>query len=98
MNVELIACAILKKYPIKRAALFGSAARGDMTVKSDIDMLVEFLPEAQGLEFFGLYEDLKEAFSCNIDLITYYGLFNSAKPEFREAVLREEKVIYEHAS
>ena len=98
MNAELIACTILQKYPIKRAALFGSAARGDMTENSDVDMLVEFLPEAQGLEFFWLHADLKEAFNCNVDLITYYGLHNSAKPAFIDSVLREEKVIYEHTS
>ena len=33
-NVESIARAVLMRYPIKRAALFGSAARGDMTEQS----------------------------------------------------------------
>jgi len=95
-NVEVTARAILQRYPIKRAALFGSAARGDMTENSDVDMLVEFLPTAQGLEFFGLQADLQEAFNCHVDLLTYYGLHNSAKPLFKDAVLREEKVIYEY--
>jgi len=84
-------------YPVKRAALFGSAARGDMTEKSDIDMLVEFLPGRGGvnLEFFGLQGDLEDKFNCHVDLITYHALYNEAKPKFRENVLRDERVIYE---
>ena len=43
-NIESTALEVLSVYPIRRAAFFGSAARGDMTDSSDIDMLVEFLP------------------------------------------------------
>jgi predicted nucleotidyltransferase len=46
-NIESIALAILPLYPVKRAALFGSAARGDMSGESDIDMLIEFLPDTR---------------------------------------------------
>ena len=34
--------ALLDHYHIKRIALFGSAARGELTPTSDIDLLVEF--------------------------------------------------------
>ena len=34
--------ALVKRYYIKRIALFGSAARGELTPSSDIDLLVEF--------------------------------------------------------
>ena len=37
--------AILTQYPVKRAALFGSSARLERTETSDIDMIVEFLPD-----------------------------------------------------
>jgi predicted nucleotidyltransferase len=44
-DIESIAQRVLNIYPVKRAGLFGSAARGDMTTNSDIDMIVEFLPD-----------------------------------------------------
>jgi len=93
-QIELIAREVLDQYPIKRAAFFGSAARNDLSDQSDIDMLVEFLPGTPGLEFFGLYVDLKEAFGRHVDLITWDAL-ESAKPDFRYKIKREEKIIYE---
>jgi predicted nucleotidyltransferase len=94
-EVESIARKVLTAYHIKRAALFGSAARGEMSERSDVDMLVEFTPEASGLEFFGLHTDLEEAFGRGVDLVTYEALFRQAKREFRENALRDARVIYE---
>jgi len=82
------------RYPVKRAALFGSAARGDMSEKSDVDMLVEFLPDTRGLEFFGLRIDLEEALGCPVDLITFNAL-SKAKPGFKQHVEQETRLIYE---
>ena len=92
-GIESIARDVLMQYPVKRAALFGSAARGDMSELSDIDMLVEFLPGTRGLDFFGLRVDLEEAFGCPVDLITWNALSKS-KSAFREAVEREARLIY----
>ena len=96
-NIESTARDVLRLYPIKRAALFGSAARGDMNDQSDIDMLVEFLPNQSGrnFNFFSLQAALERAFGCPVDLLTYHGLYSEARPVFRDAVLRDEKVIYE---
>ena len=94
-NIEAIARNVLIQYPVKRAAFFGSAARNEMSDQSDIDMLVEFLPGTPGLDFFGLHVDLREAFGCPVDLLTWDAL-ESAKPNFRHNVKREEKVIYEY--
>ena len=98
INIDSTALNVLRQYPVKRAAFFGSAARGDMTEKSDIDMLVEFLPDTRGIEFFGLLVDLQEAFGCHVDLLTYDALETEAKPKFRENVLRDVRVIYERAN
>jgi len=99
-NIDSVACDILKQYPIKRAAFFGSAARGDVTEKSDIDIIVEFMPGRGGVdfEFFGLLVDLQEAFGCHVDMLTYDALETEAKPRFRENVMRDMRVIYERAS
>jgi predicted nucleotidyltransferase len=94
-NIESKACDILKLYPVKKAAFFGSAARGDITDTSDIDVIVEFLPDTRGIIFFGLHSDLQEALSCHVDLITYDALYTESKPGFKENVLREARVIYE---
>ena len=99
-NIDSIARDVIKQYPIKRAAFFGSAARGDVTEKSDIDIIVEFMPGRGGVdfEFFGLLVDLEEAFGCHVDLLTYYALEKEASPRFRENVMRDMRVFYERAS
>lgn len=100
VDIDSVACNILRQYPIKRAAFFGSAARGDITENSDIDIIVEFIPGRGGVdfEFFGLLVDLQEAFGCHVDLLTYHALDTEAKPRFRENVMRDARVIYERAS
>lgn len=94
-TIESIALKVLNLYPIKRAAFFGSAARGNMTANSDIDMLIEFLPGSPGILFFSLQADLEEAFSRPIDLITFNALKYEAKEEFRSNVLKDMRIIYE---
>ena len=94
-NIESAACNVLMKYPVKRAAFFGSAARGDMSEESDVDILVEFLPETRGLEFFGLRVDLEEALGCPVDLVTFNAL-SKAKQGFRQHVEQEIRFIYGH--
>ena len=94
-KIEDVAYEVLTQYPIKRAALFGSAARDDMSEQSDIDMLVEFLPNARGLDFFGLRVDLEEALGRSVDLITWKALSKS-KPSFKQNVEREARLIYEY--
>ena len=66
-QIERTACEILRQYPVKRAALFGSAARGSANTLNDVDILVEFLPNSQGLDFFGLRVDLEEAYILDAD-------------------------------
>jgi predicted nucleotidyltransferase len=93
--IESTVCSIFRNYPVKRAALFGSAARGDMNENSDVDILVEFLPDTRGLVFFGLRVDLEEALGRSVDLITFNAL-TKAKPGFKKLVEQETRLIYEY--
>ena len=95
INIETVACNILRNYPVKRAALFGSAARGDMNENSDVDILVEFLPDTRGLVFFGLRIDLEEALGRPVDLVTFNALTKS-KPGFKKHVEQGTRLIYEY--
>jgi len=79
------------RYRVREMAVFGSAARGELRPDSDIDVLVEFLPEANiGWEFFRLEEELAELFGRRVDL----GTKRSLKPWVRRNVLRDARVIY----
>jgi predicted nucleotidyltransferase len=79
---------------IKRLALFGSVLREDFTPQSDIDILVEFEPDARiGLRFFTLEQDLSEILGRKVDLNTPGFLSNY----FRDEVLAEAEVYYDAA-
>ncbi|MFN0150164.1 MAG: nucleotidyltransferase family protein [bacterium] len=69
---------------LRRLALFGSAARGESTEKSDLDFLVGF--ERKSFDsYMGLKELLEQMFSCHVDLV----LADSIKPRLRPIILSE---------
>jgi len=80
---------------IRKLSLFGSATRDDFEPRrSDIDVLVEFLPAKHpGLAFFGYEEELSKLLGRKVDLHTA----DSLSKYFRDEVLAEAVVIYEQA-
>jgi predicted nucleotidyltransferase len=60
---------VLRKYPVDKAILFGSYAKGEATNKSDIDLCIDTNGELRGLDFVGLLEILVDALGADIDLI-----------------------------
>ena len=84
---------LLEKYPVRKAALFGSYARREQNEDSDIDILLEF-SEPIGLRYGSLYLDLKEALPVTVGLLTMAGL-EEQPLHFRESVSRDMEVFYE---
>ena len=84
--------ALCQKYFVRELSLFGSAARGDMTPASDIDLLVEFIPDAKIdlVDFAGLMLDLSDLIGRKVDLVSKTGL----KSLIRASVLQEARVLY----
>lgn len=85
---------LCRKFGIARLALFGSAARGEMTPDSDIDLLVEFEPDSK-VSLFDI-PAIQEAFSAafggrKVDIATPEVLEN---PYRRKTILRDAKVLY----
>jgi uncharacterized protein len=79
---------------IRRLALFGSVLREDFSPDSDIDVLVEFEPDARvGLRFFELEAELAEILGRDVDLNTPGFL----SKYFRDQVLAEAEVLYDAA-
>lgn len=62
---------ILRSSGVRRASLFGSAARGEMRKNSDVDILVD-IPKTVGLfEFVAIKLKLEEALGRKVDLVEY---------------------------
>ncbi len=79
---------------IRKLAFFGSVLRDDFSADSDIDVLVEFEPDAQiGLQFFKMEQELSEILGRKVDLNTAGFL----SKYFREKVIAEAEVLYDAA-
>jgi uncharacterized protein len=83
---------LCRRYQVRELSLFGSAARGEMRPDSDIDLLVEFLADAEvGLvEHGGLMLDLERLLGRKVDLLSKSGL----KPRIRPYVLADAQLVY----
>jgi predicted nucleotidyltransferase len=84
--------AHFRRYQIQRFHLFGSVLREDFGSDSDVDVLVEFGPEAQigFITLSRMRRELAELLQRPVDLVPREGL----KPKIREAVLSSAEVIY----
>lgn len=82
---------ILKRQGVTKAALFGSAARGKMKKRSDIDILIKFRGDKSLLDLVRLQFELEEKLGRKVDVLTYDGIHHLLK----DIILNEQKVIYE---
>jgi len=80
---------ILKRYGVKRAAIFGSFVRGEARKTSDIDILVKIEKDISLFDFIGLKLEIEEALGKKIDLVEY----DTLKPFIRERALAEQLPI-----
>ena len=77
----------LRTFHVSHIAVFGSTARDQATLHSDVDVLVEFQPQARvGLfTFVRLLDFLSDVMGTRIDLATPAAL----RPEMRAEILAE---------
>jgi len=78
--------------PINKLSVFGSRLRGDWRAESDLDLLVEFAPEARvGLiQKADVQNRLTEAIGCEVDLRTAAEL----SERFRASVVETAQELY----
>jgi predicted nucleotidyltransferase len=84
-----IILSVLKKHKVKRASLFGSIVREEMSDESDIDILIEFEGDKSLLDLAALKIELEDALKCKVDVLTY----NSLHPLLRKHILAEQVKI-----
>lgn len=79
---------ILDKYGIKKAGIFGSAARGASTAK-DIDLLVKIDRRISLFDFIGIQQELEDELGVKVDLVEY----DAIKPALKGEILKDEVPI-----
>ena len=83
---------LCQRYRVRELSIFGSALREDFSTGSDIDLLVEFEPEAQigFVTLSRMQREISATLNRPADLVPKDGL----KPRIREIVISSAKVIY----
>ncbi len=79
----------LREHEVKRASLFGSIVREEMTDESDIDILIEFRGTKSLLDLARLKIELEEVLKRKVDVLTY----NSLHPLLKDQILAEQVEI-----
>jgi uncharacterized protein len=79
---------LVERYGVRQIGLFGSLARGEAGVESDIDVLVD-VPINSVWDYLGLVDEVKAAFPSSVDVVR---LQDGLRPRFRASIERD--VIY----
>lgn len=81
------------KEDIKKASLFGSYASGKAKKTSDIDLLIEFTPNARVgfFKFIEIQNNFENSLGMQVDLLTPEAL----SKYFKKEVLKKAEIIYE---
>lgn len=81
--------SIASRYPVANIRVFGSVVHGDDHDTSDIDLLVDALPEATLFDLGGLQDELETLLCVKVDLLTPGDL----PGRFRDAVISEARPV-----
>ena len=81
--------ALAAKAGATNVRVFGSAARGDDHEKSDLDLLVDWGPEASLFDVGGLVSDLQDLLGMRVDVISPAQIH----PRFRPHVLAQARPV-----
>lgn len=77
--------AILKKYGIKEAGVFGSVARGEDRPTSDIDIMIQMGKTLNLFEYARLQIDLEKSTGKKVDLVSK----NHIKPRLKPYIMKD---------
>jgi prevent-host-death family protein len=77
--------SIATRYGARNVRVFGSAARGQATSASDVDILVDLEPGRSLLDLGGLLDELQSLLGCSVDVVTP----NTLRDSMRQRVLQE---------
>lgn len=82
---------IAKKYHVDQIYLFGSYARGEAGVDSDLDFLVYGGDQFKLTMIFALAEELREVLDKNVDVFEIHEI--NQESEFYNTIMKEKLLV-----
>lgn len=76
------------RFDVRELGIFGSVARDEATLQSDLDLIVDFNTSATFMNFMRLREFLEDAFGSRVDLVTHAALRERLRSRIETEVLR----------
>lgn len=85
-----------RKWKVQRMWLFGSVLREDLGPKSDVDVMVEFAPDARWilLDLVGAEQELEMIMGRPVDLVERQCIEQSANWVRRRHILENARELY----
>lgn len=92
LDRDAISC-VAQRHGVAELAVFGSAVASGFDADSDIDFLVDFLPDRPDPfeDFCALRDDLRAIVQRDVDLVVKRAIRN---PYFRESALSQAETVY----
>ena len=90
-SIRMLLAPVFSRYPIRRAILFDSYAKGTQNAKSDVDLLVDC--DLRGLRFVGFMEEIHQTLSLPVDVFDVTHIEKGSRIE--EEIRRTGVTIYE---
>ncbi|MBL8152693.1 MAG: nucleotidyltransferase domain-containing protein [Anaerolineae bacterium] len=82
--------AVARRNKAFNVRVFGSVARGDAAADSDIDLLVEFEPDASLYDVSGLRLDLIDLLGREVDVVELHA---QTQKRFREKAMKDAVLL-----
>ena len=80
---------VSRQHGARSVRIFGSTARGEASVTSDLDILVDMETRRTLLDIVAIKQDLEDLLGCRVDVVTESAL----SPYIRKDVLKEAKTL-----
>jgi len=92
-DIKAYIIPVIQKYPIEKVILFGSYARGDASVTSDIDLIVDSNGRLRNRKIFALGGELLDILPVRVDV---YDILEIAKSsQMYDSIQKEGVIIYD---
>jgi uncharacterized protein len=88
-KIKMALVPLLRRRGVRKAAIFGSFARGEARRDSDVDLLIDIGEEYSLLDIVRLRREIEERIERRVDLVEY----DAIKPALRDRVIAEQVPI-----